>query len=112
MLGEPTDVSSTYPGTGDPIAISLELTEASTWSPPDAVVVAGCEGSATSRECTCLHTNFAAAPGAARALLEAAPSIMGEILPMPVAIERGRENFSGLLEGDAQEVARADRHWP
>jgi hypothetical protein len=37
---------------------------------------------------------------------------MGEILPMPVAIERGRENFRGLLEGDAQEVARADQHLP
>jgi hypothetical protein len=108
MLGEPTEVSSTDPGTGDPIAISLSLTEPSTWSPPDAVVLAGCQGTGTSLACTCPHTNFAASPEHARALLEAAPPITGEILPMPAAIERGREIFGGLLGRDAQEVGHAD----
>jgi Alkylmercury lyase len=110
MLGEPTEVSSTDPGSGDRIVISLALTEPSSWSPRDAVVVAGREGSGSSLACTCPHTNFAASPGDARALLEGARSVKGEILPMSVAIERGRETFGGLLLGDAQEAAHADRY--
>jgi hypothetical protein len=110
MLSQPTDLSSTDPGTGESIAISLAPTEASRWSPPDAVVLAGCQGTGTSLECTCPHTNFAASPEHARALLQAAPSLRAEILPMPLAIQRGRESFGGLLERDAQEIAHADRH--
>jgi hypothetical protein len=110
LLGEATNVSSTDPGTGEPIAISLALTEPGAWLPADAVVVAGCEGTGTSLACTCPHTNFAASPEHARALLDAAPSVTGEILPMPAAIERGRETFGGLLERDAEEVAHADRY--
>jgi len=109
MLREPTEVSSTDPGTGESIAISLSLTEPSRWSPPDAVVLAGCQGGGTSLACTCPHTNFAASPDDARALLEA-PDITAEILSMRAAIERGRETFGGLLERDAQEVAHADRY--
>jgi hypothetical protein len=110
MLGEPTDVSSTDPGTGESIAVSVRLTEPSAWPPPDAVVVAGCQGIGTSLECTCPHTNFAASPKHARALLQAVPSITTEVLPMSVAIERGRETFGGLLERDAREIAHADPH--
>jgi Alkylmercury lyase len=109
MLGQPTDVSSTDPGTGEPITISLPLTEPAAWSPHDAVVVAGREGSGMSLSCTCPHTNFAASPGGARALLEAQPAVTGDILSMPTAIEQGRETFGGVLERDVQEVAHADR---
>lgn len=107
MLGQPTDISSTDPGTGEPIAISLPLTEPAAWSPHDAVVVAGHKGSGASLACTCPHTNFASSPQHARALLEAAPDITGDVLSMPEAIEHGRQTFGGLLERDAQEVAHA-----
>jgi hypothetical protein len=39
-----------------------------------------------------------------------APSVKGEILPMSVAIELGRETFGGLLGGDAREAGHADRY--
>jgi hypothetical protein len=107
MLGEPTTVNSTDPGTGAPIAVSIRLTEPATWSPDGAVVVAGREGAGASLQCTCPHTNFAASPAHARALLEVAPAVAGEVLSMPEAIARGCEAFGQLLEPGAQEVAHA-----
>jgi hypothetical protein len=109
MLGQTTGVSSTDPGTGEGITISPSLTEPAVWSPHEAVVVAGCEGSGMSLSCRCPHTNFAASPERARALLEAEPSVRGDILSMPEAIALGRETLGRLLECDAQEVAHADR---
>jgi hypothetical protein len=106
MLGEPTTVNSTDPGTGAPIEVSMPLTEPATWWPDQAVVIMGREGAGTSLACTCPHTNFAASPEAARAaLLEMAPAVAGEVLSMPEAIARGRDAFGGLLEHGAQEVA-------
>jgi hypothetical protein len=109
MLGEPTTVNSTDPDTGEPIEVSIPLTEPTTWSPRDAVVVAGRAGTGASLACTCPHTNFAASPAHAHALLEAAPAVAGEVLSMPEAIARGREAFGGLLKHGAQEVAHADQ---
>jgi hypothetical protein len=72
------------------------------------LVVQGRSG--TSHACTCPHTNFAASPDSARALLESEPAVIGDILPMTEAIVRGRQAFGGLLEHDAQEVGLAGPH--
>jgi hypothetical protein len=98
MLGEPTAVVSTDAGSGEPIEISLPRGGTASWSPPQAVVVAGCAGGGSSLDCTCPHTNFAASPKGAHALLAADKAVAGEVLSMPEAIARGREFFGGLLE--------------
>jgi Alkylmercury lyase len=108
MIDEQTTVTSTDPATGTPIEVSVPLTAPAAWSPGEAVVVTGCEGAGASLQRTCPHTNFAASPEAARALLAAAPSVAGEVLSMPEAIARGREAFGGLLERGAQEAAHVD----
>jgi hypothetical protein len=91
-------------------AAGAALTAASAWTPADAVVLAGCVGTGTSRTCTCPHTNFAASREHAQALLEADPQVAGEILSMPEAIIRGRDAFGGLLDHDTQEVSDVDAH--
>jgi hypothetical protein len=110
MLSEPTEIASADPGTSDRIEVSLRLTAASAWTPADAVVLAGCVGTGTSRTCTCPHTTFAASREHAQALLEADPQVAGEILSMPEAIIRGRDTFAGLLDHDTQEVSDVDAH--
>jgi Alkylmercury lyase len=98
MLGEPTTVVSTDAGSGEPIEISLPRGGPASWSPPQAVVMAGCAGGGPSLGCTCPHTNFAASPEDAHDLLAADKAVAGEVLSMPEAIARGREFFGGLLE--------------
>jgi hypothetical protein len=58
--------------------------------------------------CSCPHTNFAVTPERARELLAANPSVSGEILEMPEAIQRARDTFGQLLERDVQEATHAD----
>ena len=108
MLGEPTQIASADPRTGEPIEVTIPLTGASSWSPTRAVVLAGSVGTGASRTCTCPHTSFAASRAHAVALLEADRAVVGEILSMPDAIARGRTSFGGLLDRDAQEVTVAD----
>jgi hypothetical protein len=109
MLREPTEITSADPDTGEPITVSIRLTDESTWSPRDAVVVAGHMGTGTSRACTCPYTNFAASPKRAHALLEAEPVLAGDILSMPEAIVTGRESFGSLLDHQADADGDADR---
>jgi hypothetical protein len=86
----------------------VPLTEPPMWSPGDAVVLTGSDGTGTSLQCRCPQTNFAASPEAARALLAAVPAAASEVLSMPEAIARGREAFGGLLEHAAKEAQHAD----
>jgi hypothetical protein len=101
MLGEATTVASVDPGSGEPIEVSLPRGEAAEWSPRRAVVIVGCGGSGASLGGICPHTNFAASPEDAHAVLAADEGVAGEVLSMPDAIARGRELFGGLLEPDS-----------
>jgi hypothetical protein len=105
MTGAPTRVISADPESGERIEVSVEVAGESSWSPRAAVVTVGCaDGEGPSAACMCPHTNFAASPRQGQALLEAVPDCPGAVLPMPAAIQLGRDLFGTLLTDNEQEA--------
>src|SRR5207244_8069261 len=89
MIDTPTRVISADPESGERIEVSVGVAGDSEWSPANAVVVVACAEGASRAACMCPHTNFAASPLLAQAMLEAMPASSGAVLSMPEAIEIG-----------------------
>lgn len=109
MTGEPAEIRSRDPSTGEPIEIALDGAGEAEWRPQGSVVVMGCsDHHGTSAVCMCPNTNFAASHAGGEALLAALPSGSGTLLSLPEAIQLGREIFGELLTGENEEVQHAD----
>jgi Alkylmercury lyase len=98
MLRSPANVASSDPLTDERIEISVAPDGQASWSPRDAVAVVGrASGGGASAECMCPNTNFAVSPASAQAQLETLPDRSGTVMPMPDAIDAGRQLFGTLL---------------
>jgi hypothetical protein len=98
MLGHPVIISSTEPGTDQPITVHVHH-DAAHWIPDTAVVFAA----ATSDACcpsvdrTCGHINFFTSPDAARALAADNPTATGVLLDQAQALAGGIAEFGDWL---------------
>jgi hypothetical protein len=98
MFGEPIEVSSRDPLTGEAIRAQVAPDGAASWEPTAAVVVAGvldrCEESF--RGC-CPALNFFASSGNAERWLTEHPEIRGQVMSMDDAIAAGRAVFGNVF---------------
>jgi Alkylmercury lyase len=101
MLRATTRVASSDPVTGELIEITVTPDGQASWSPQEAVAVVGCatDGGA-SAECMCPNTNFAASVECGRAQLDALAGCSGTVMPIPDAVDAGRQLFATLLTTD------------
>lgn len=94
-------IDSLDPVTGDAIRVELAADGHASWTPEDAVVVAGscCAGDAY--EGCCQVLNFFAAPPHAEQYLAERPEVSGHVISIPEAIEAGRAIFGDVF-GDTR----------
>lgn len=98
MLGRRVTITSTEPGTGQRVIVTVDGEQAE-WSPPSTVVFAGATGDrcAPSAERTCGHINFFTTTQAARAWAARHPDITGPVLDQRQALASGVAEFGALL---------------
>lgn len=98
MLGEPIEIDSRDPLTGEGIRIALEPGGQGSWRPREAIVVSGTTGRGESCDCCCPVLNFFASNANAERWLAAHPDVEGTVISLPDAILAGRAVFGDLLE--------------
>lgn len=98
MLGEPIEIDSHDPLTGEGIRIALEPGGQGEWQPKEAVVVSGTAGRGESCDCCCPVVNFFASTANAEHWLAARPDIHATLISIPEAIVAGRAVFGDLLK--------------
>lgn len=102
MLAQPVTVTSTEPGSDQPVTVHVDGDRA-TWNPPTAVVLAGADADccATSAERTCGHINFFATRQAAHAWAGAHPELTWTLLDQAQALVCATAQFGPLLDQPA-----------
>jgi hypothetical protein len=98
MLGEPIEVLSRDPLTGDEIRVELAPEGDGDWQPHEAVVVSGTTGRGESCDCCCPVLNFFASAQSAERWLGLNSRVCGLVVPMQDAIAAGRAVFGDLLK--------------
>ena len=98
MLSLPIEITSRDPLTGTEVWVRLDPGEGAWWEPQTAVVLEGCvcTGGPSFRN-WCAALNFFESGESALGYLIANPDISGRAIPLPDAIELGRNIFGGLL---------------
>jgi hypothetical protein len=98
MFGEPIEVDSRDPVSGDEIRARVAADGAAEWSPGSAVVVAGVldRQSDSCRGC-CPVLNFFVSPATAERWLAEHPQVRGSVISMPDAAAAGRAVFGEVL---------------
>ncbi len=99
MFGEPIEVSSRDPLTGEAIRAQVAPDGTASWEPTAAVVVAGVVGRCEEsfRGC-CPALNFFASSGNAEHWLTEHPEIRGQVISMDDAIAAGRAAFGNVFD--------------
>jgi hypothetical protein len=101
MLGEPAEVSSRDPVSGEEVTTRIEPGVVVDWRPRTAVVLWGGTSSDGPTAATCCQfVHFFSSAENARGYLAQRPQMTGEILAIPAAADAGREIFGGLLTQD------------
>jgi Alkylmercury lyase len=101
MLGEPAEISSRDPVSGEEVTTRIEPGAAVDWRPQTAVVLwGGTSSDGPSAATRCQFVHFFSSTAGARAYLAKRPQMKGEILAVPAAADAGREIFGGLLTPD------------
>jgi Alkylmercury lyase len=98
MLGEPIEVLSRDPLTGDGIRVELEPEGDGDWQPHEAVVLSGTTGPGESSDSCCPVLNFFASADNAGRWLVLNSHVRGLVVPMQDAIAAGRAVFGDLLK--------------
>ena len=98
MFGEPIEIDSRDPVSGEEIRARVAPDGAAAWSPQSAVVVAGVldPGSDSCQGC-CPVLNFFASPAHAERWLAEHPQVRGEVISMQEAAAAGRAVFGEVL---------------
>lgn len=100
MLDTDAVISSSDPGTDQPVTVSAHAGRY-VWDPPTAVVfLSASAGEGPSADSCCHDLNFFATPASAQAWITAHPQLHGEILDPDSAERLGRQIFGTLLETD------------
>jgi len=98
MLGEPIEIASGDPLSGEEIRVELEPGGQGRWRPQKAVVVSGTAGRGESCDCCCPVLNFFVSPESAERWLDLHPEVSGTVISMEDAIAAGRAVFGDLLK--------------
>jgi hypothetical protein len=98
MLGEPIEIASGDPLTGEEIRVELEPGGQGRWRPQETVVVSGTAGRGESCDCCCPVLNFFASAESAERWLSVHPEVRGTMISMEDAIVAGRTVFGDLLK--------------
>ena len=98
MLGEPIEIVSRDPLTGDEIAAQVEPNGVVRWLPESAVVVCGAivAGGDSCQGC-CRVLNFFVSPASAEHWLSEHPQVPGTVISIPEAAAAGRAVFGDVL---------------
>jgi len=113
MLSTRVTITSTDPGTGEPVTVTVHAGgKSAAWQPPAAVVFSGqrtwCgpgdtppggRARAPADQVCCGHVNFFTASASAAAWASAHPEITGQILGQADALRVGTRIFGNLLTG-------------
>ncbi|MEX2557930.1 MAG: alkylmercury lyase family protein [Actinomycetota bacterium] len=99
MLGEPIEIASRDPQTGDQIRVELGPGGHGSWRPKETVVVSGTAGGEELCESCCPVLNFFASPESAERWLGLHPEVRGTLISVEDAIAAGRAVFGDLLDG-------------
>jgi Alkylmercury lyase len=100
MLGEPIEILSRDPLTGDGIRVELAPEGDGDWQPHEAVVVSGTTGPGESCDRCCPVLNFFASAESAERWLGLNSHVRGLVVPMQDAITAGRAVFGDLLKDE------------
>jgi alkylmercury lyase len=99
MFGEPIEVASRDPVSGDEIRARVAPGGATEWWPAPAVVVAGVLDRQSEACCGCCPVlNFFASPANAERWLAAHPEVRGNVISMQDAAAAGRAVFGDILK--------------
>jgi hypothetical protein len=101
MFGQPIEIESRDPVSGDAIRARVAADGAADWRPESAVVVVGAirnQGDACSGCCSVL--NFFASPANAERWLALYPEVCGSVISMREAAAAGRAVFGDVLTHD------------
>jgi hypothetical protein len=103
MLGTGVTITSADPGSGEPVAVTVQADgKTARWQPRAAIVFNGRQISANrcksgAAEVCCGYMNFFGTSASARAWAAAHPEITGEILGQAAALRLGADIFGDLL---------------
>jgi hypothetical protein len=97
MLGEPIEIASRDPFTGESIQVWLDPDGNDARQPGEAVVVSGRTGSGESCDCCCPVLNFFGSSANAELWLAAHSEVEGAVTSMDEAIAAGRAVFGDIL---------------
>jgi hypothetical protein len=97
MFGEPIEIASRDPLTGEKIQVELEPDGRGTWQPEEAVVVSARTGRGESCNSCCPVLNFFASTTNAERWLAAHPDVQGTVISMAEAVVAGRAVFGDIL---------------
>jgi hypothetical protein len=98
MFGEPIEIASRDPISGDAIRARVAPDGAAEWSPARAVVVAGVLDRQSDSWCGCCPVlNFFASPANAERWLSEHPNARGDVISMQEAAAAGRAVFADVL---------------
>jgi Alkylmercury lyase len=100
MLGEPIEILSRDPLTGDGIRVELAPEGDGDWQPHEAVVLSGTTGRGDSCDCCCPVLNFFASADSAQRWLGLNSHVRGLVVPMQDAIAAGRAVFGDVLKDE------------
>jgi len=100
MFGEPIEIASHDPRTGEEINVDLQPDGHGVWQPEKAVVVCGRSGNGESCHSCCPVVNFFASAGSAEHWLASHPEVQGTVVSMDDAIAAGRAVFGDVF-GDS-----------
>jgi hypothetical protein len=98
MFGEPIEISSRDPLTGEQIRVEVEPDGNGSWKPQEAVVVCGTSGAGESCTSCCPVLNFFASTGSATRWLASHMDVCGAVISMDDAIVAGRTVFGDILK--------------
>jgi hypothetical protein len=98
MFGEPIEISSRDPLTGEQIRVELEPDGNDSWQPQEAVVVCGTSEAGESCTSCCPVLNFFASTGSATRWLASHVDVRGAVISMDDAIVAGRTVFGDILK--------------
>jgi hypothetical protein len=99
MFGEPIEVTSRDPVTGEEISLRLEPAGEAAWQPQSAVVVAGAvPGAQDACSGCCDVLNFFASSESAERWLAGWADVTGRLISVPTAIAAGRAVFGDVLD--------------
>ena len=100
MLDRPVTITAREPGTGRPVTVEVDRTEAR-WRPRSAVVFSGAVGDAVAEsravDRCCGFINFFTSARSARAWARAHPEVTGTVLRRDGALRWGIEEFGTLM---------------